>query len=1169
MENKTEKSVYREFGLTSLAVDNGTSIILLTFMILLFGMRSYNTMPKEQYPEIVIPTILINTPYPGNSALDIENLVTRPIEKELKTISGIDEINSTSMQDFSSIITEFSTDVSVPEALKDIKDAIDKAKQELPNDLPADPEVKEINFSEFPIVSVNISGDFGMDQLRAYAEYIQDEVEKLPEISKGEIKGALDREVKIDLDLPSMQSLRLTFYDVEQAIKQENVTISGGELSTNDFKRAIRVVGEFKNIEEIKNIIIKAEHQKPIYLKDVADVSFGYEERSSYARSDKKPVISVDVIKRSGYNLLEASDKIKEIVEEAKENVFPENLKVTLFNDQSINTRTQVDSLENSIISGVILVVLVLLFFLGTRNSLFVGAAIPLSMLMGILILNVTGTTLNIVVLFSLILALGLLVDNGIVVVENIYRYMQEGYDSFAAAKKGAGEVAMPIIASTATTLAAFLPLAFWPGLMGSFMKYMPITLIIVLSSSLFVALVINPVLTSFLMKVDTEVENAEVKRKQLINVLLFTFIVCILALVFHVLNLKGVQINDQSVVWLRNILLIVAGINLVNFFILRPGSILFQNKVMPILENLYDRFIRLALRGWGPLITFGGTIALLFFALFLLNTNMPKIVYFPTPEPIYVNVFAEMPMGTDIKVTNELVKELEDKVVTSMKPYMSIIDAILTQIGEGTSDPNAPPEPGLTPHKARITVSFLPSEKRNGLSTAEAMETIRESVKGYAGVTISVDKNQDGPPTGKPINMELTGKDMKKMSVLSEEIIQYINDQNIAGVEELKADVKLGKPELIVDVNREAARRYGLSTQRIAGTLRTALFGSEASKFKQGEDEYPIQVRLAPKYRNSVTSLLSQKIIFRSESTGDIHEVPISAVADVKYSSTYSSVKRKDLNKAITIYSNVTKEFNANEIVEEIKSLMDGYELPKGYDLKFTGEQQEQAKDMAYLSQAFMIAIFSIFLIMVMQFNSILWPFIIILSVFFSTIGVFLGYAFTGMDLVVIMTGVGIISLAGVVVNNAIVLIDFVELTRKRMREERGILRGKVLPDDKIKESIIISGKTRLRPVLLTAITTILGLVPLAIGFNMNFGTLITKFDPQIFIGGDNVAFWGPMAWTVIYGLTFATFLTLVVVPVMYWLFYKAAYWGQRLFGMAPEVWNEDVVDPVFENDF
>jgi len=1145
--NNTTNQLHREFSLTTFAVDNATSILLLTFMILLFGTRSYINMPKEAFPEIVIPTISVFTVYPGNSAVDMENLVTRPIEKEIKSISGVKDFTSTSQQDFANIIVEFGTDVDIDKALQEVKDAVDKA--DLPNDLPSDPEVSDINFSEIPIMTVNISGDLSVDELRNYAEYLQDEVEALPEISEAKIKGALEREVQIDVDLPKMQALKLSFRDIESSIQQENITMSGGELQTGDLRRALRIVGEFKDVSEIENIIVKSERMQPVYLRDFAKVRMGFEERTSYARSDGLPVVSLDVIKRAGENLLAASDKIKVIVEKAEKDKFPEELRVSLFNDLSIQTRDQVDNLQNSIISGVILVVLVLLFFLGFRNSLFVGIAIPLSMLMGILILNAIGYTLNMVVLFSLILALGMLVDNAIVVVENVYRYMQNGFTGSEAAKKATGEVAWPIIASTATTLAAFVPLAFWPGIMGGFMKYLPITLIIVLSSSLFVALVINPVLTAVLMRVDEKADDAKARKRKIINVLIFTLVTILLAVMAHF----------GGIMWMRNLLGIVAIVTVVNFFLLRPASFFFQNKILPILERAYDKFIRVALYSFIPHLTLLGTFGLLVGAIMMLGASPPKVEFFPLADPLYVNVFVETPIGSDIETTNQIVKEIEQKVTKTVEPYGEIVEAVLTQIGEGTADPAAPPEPGASPHKARITTAFVVAQERGDISTIKVMEEIRKNLKGYAGISVVVDQNQDGPPTGKPINLEISGDDMVELSKISADVLRHLNDANVAGVEELRADVVLGKPELTISVNRDQARRYEVSTQQVAGAIRTSVFGLEVSKFKSGEDEYPIQLRVDQKYRNDINALLSQRVTFRSQASGSVHQVPISAVADVRYSSTYSSVKRKDMKRVISIYSNLLKGYYANEIIEELEYAMEDYDMPNGYNYVFTGEQQEQAEAMSFLSSAFMVALFMIFIILVTQFNSLALPIIILLSIVFSTIGVFLGYIFTGMDLIIIMFGVGTISLAGIVVNNAIVLIDYIELTRKRKREELGLAEDEELPNGMVRDCIVQGGKTRLRPVLLTAITTVLGLIPLAIGFNFNFFTFVSRLDPEIFIGGDNAVFWGPMAWTVIYGLTFATFLTLVVVPVMYWLSFLLTRWVQGVFKFGPKTWSKE----------
>ncbi|THH39899.1 efflux RND transporter permease subunit [Neolewinella litorea] len=1118
----------RTFGLTNLSVDNGTSVFLLAIMILIFGLYAYEQVPKEQFPEVELPQVYINTPYFGNSAADIESLVTRPIEKELQSVDGVKSIQSTSIQDFSVITVEFNSDEDVDDATRRVKDALDLAKPELPSDLDTDPTVLEINLSKLPIVTINVSGDFPPEELRRYAELMEDELEEVDGVSAVNLKGVQEREIEIAVDARRMESLQISFADIENAITGENLTLSGGEIVNNGVRRAIRVVGEFEDAEELSNTVIKRENQRLVYLRDIAEVTFGYEDPTSIARADGLPVISLDIIKKSGENLLSTADAVQQTVEELRTRL-PEDISITYFNDQSTNTRSEVENLENSIISGVILVVVVLLFFLGLRNALFVGIAIPLSMLMGILWIWLSGVTLNIVVLFALILALGLLVDNGIVIVENIYRYMQLGEVSDRAAKYGAGEVAWPIIASTATTLAAFLPLAVWPGIVGEFMKYFPITLILVLTSSLIVALVINPVLASRFMRIDKRAVTPAGRRRK-VRTTLYTsagmMVIGVLGLIFGFTSLF-------------NLMVISTIVTLVYFFLLRPASFVFQDRFLPWLENAYNRFIGFALRYSKTM--FGGTIALLLLALVLTAIKPPQLEFFPSPDPRYVNAFVELPLGSDIAATDEVVKILEDRILTMLEPYDEVVEAVLTQIGENTSDPNAPPEPGVTPNKARITVSFVPFRDRGDISTADIMEEIRRTVRGLPGVKVSVDQNASGPATGKPINIEISGNDVDKLVTLGDDVINYLNRQGIPGIEALSADVKLGKPELLIEINREAARRYGLSTYQIASALRTSVYGKEISKYKLGEDEYPIYLRLDESDRNQVENLLDQRITFRDPSNGRITQVPISTVADVEYSTTYSAIKRKDLDRVITISSNVLDGYVANDIIPEIDAALQDYDLPQGFNYEFTGEQQQQQEDIGFLLGAFVFALFLIFIIIVAQFNSISSPFIILTSVILSTIGVLLGYFFFGGTFSVVFTGVGIISLAGVVVNNAIVLIDYTTLLMKQKVEEQGLEKIAELEMSDIREAIIEGGATRLRPVLLTAITTVLGLIPLAVGFNFDFFSFIATWDGRLFIGGDNTALWGPMAWTVIYGLVFATFLTLVVVPVMLWLLYKS----------------------------
>ncbi|MEK9601165.1 MAG: efflux RND transporter permease subunit, partial [Bacteroidota bacterium] len=895
---------------------------------------------------------------------------------------------------------------------------------------------------------------------------------------------------------------------------------------SNITRRNIRIDGEFKDWRDLENIIIKNEFQNIVYLRDIGSVSFGQKEATSYARLNGNPVVTLDIKKKSGGNLIEAAASIQNIVKKAKTGIFPKDLDVVITNDQSKMTKNMITNLENSIIMGVLLVVGVLVFFLGVRNSLFVGIAIPLSMLMGIAILNFSGTTLNMMVLFSLILALGMLVDNGIVIVENVYRlYSEKGKTKDQASKEGTGEVATAIIASTATTVAAFIPLMFWPSLMGEFFKYLPITLIIVLSSSLFVALVVNPVLTSDLIKIGNSERSAN-RKFWIRNGILF------LISILLYLGTTGIA---------GGLFLAAVLISILNRYGLTPGGNWFMQKMMPRIENRYAQFIKYALTGWKPILFMIGMIIVFIVSMMTFALNPPPIVFFPDNQPNYVNVFIETPLGTDIETTNKISKDLENRITKAVQKDSVIIEAILTQVGEKTADPNeGSPNMGSSPNKARITVSFFEYEKRVFLSdvnTSDIMSNIKDATKDFPKAQITVGKDNMGPPVGKPINVEVKGENYLTLIEEVEKIKKKMEDANLKGVDQLKTDLELGKPMLEVSINQESARRFGLSTMQIAGTIRTALLGKEISKYKQGEDDYKIQLRFKDEYRYNLNNLLNTRITFRNPANGQISQVPISAVATAKYNSTYGSIKRKDMERVISIYSEVEEGANANELVAQFKDLLSDHEIREGYEFKFTGEQEEQAESMSFLGGAMLIAVFLIFLIIVSQFNSIAGPFIILLSVVMSTVGVFLAFSITQTTFSAMMSGIGIISLAGIVVNNAIVLIDYTNLLRRRKKAAKGMEQKEVLSISEIKDTIIESGRTRLRPVLLTAITTVLGLFPLAIGLNINFVGLLSQGNAELYWGGQNADFWGPMAWAVIYGLIFSTFLTLVIVPVMYYL--------------------------------
>lgn len=1120
----------KKFGLTEWALSNKTSVFVILFIISLMGILSYQSMPKESFPEIKQPTIFINAIYPGNAPIDIENLVTRPIEKELNTLSGLKKLTSTSIQDFAIIVAEFEVDQNTTEVLQLVKDAVDKAKPFLPNDMPTEPDVKELDFSEMPVMNINVSGNYKQTKLKEYAEYLQDKIESLAEVSAVDISGLTDLEVEISVDRIKMEALEISLGDIEQAISGENITMSGGEIKsvigTDVTRRNLRIDGEFKDYKEIENVIIKNEFQNIVYLRDIATVTFGQKEPTSFARLNGNPVVTLDVKKKSGGNLLDAVDKINTIIADAQNNHLPKDLEIVVTNDQSKFTKSMVSNLENSIIMGIMLVVLVLVFFIGLRNSLFVGIAIPLSMFMGIAILNFSGNTLNMMVLFSLILALGMLVDNGIVVIENIYRLRTEGLSPRKAASVGVGEVALPIIASTATTVAAFVPLLFWKDLMGEFMKFLPITLIIVLSSSLFIALVINPVLTEKFMKLD---KNEKMKTKKYLWIIIPSLMIGLILAMFTSIKLLGG--------------LIITGVIFSTLYrwAIEPLSDWFMGNIMPKIESFYEKTVAFALKGWRPILFFILSIAMMVGSIVLFIFNDPKIVFFPDNEPVYVNVFIETPLGNDIEATDRVTKSIEEKIQKVIAPYGNIIEAVLAQVGEKTSDPNEGPQSGSSAHKARITVSFIEYEKRvfiSKVSTSKIMSEIKEACKDIPEAQLTFSKDAVGPPVGKPINVEVRGEDFITLIGEVEKIKKKMEDANIKGVDQLKTDLEIGKPELEVKINREAARRFGISTYQISSTLRTALQGKEITKLKQGKDDYEVNLRFNENFRYNLDNLLNTVVTFRNMASGQISQVPISAVVNINFNATYGSVKRRGMERVITIFSEVDEGYNANEIVGEFKNILENHEIKDGYDFKFTGEQEEQGASTDFLVSAMLFAVLIIFLIIVSQFNSILGPLVIMFSVLFSTTGVFLGFSLFKMPFSIMMSGIGIISLAGIVVNNAIVLIDYTNLLRQRKRKELNIhSEDERLPTEALIETIVQGGKTRLRPVILTAITTVLGLVPLALGMNIDFYSLLTSLDPKFYIGGDNAIFWGPMAWTVIFGLIFATFMTLIIVPVMYWL--------------------------------
>lgn len=1149
MSDNNNKKINKEFGFSSWAISNKTTMYVVMAVIFYLGISAFFDMPRESFPEIKETKIYISSVYPGNTAEDIEKLITDPLEDKLKTVSNVIKITSTSQEDYSMVIVEFDENITVEQAKQKIKDEIDSetSGEDWPtfNGAKVEPNVFSLSMSEeMPILNINIYGDYPVGKLKEFGEYLQDEIENLQEIKQVDIRGVQDKEVEIAVDIYKMMAAKVSFDDVINTIKGGNITMSAGNLIASGQRRTIRILGEINSPKELEDFVVKSENNNPIYLKDIATVSFKEKDRTTYARDFGNRVVMLDVKKRAGTNMVAATDQIKIIVANTIKNVFPQDLKVTIANDQSATTISAVDDLVNNIIFGVILVVTVLMFFLGFKNAVFVGFAIPMSMFMSLLILNSLGYTLNTMILFGLIMGLGMLVDNGIVVVENVYRLMdEEGLSRTEAAKKGIGEIAYPIIISTATTVAAFIPLGLWPGVMGEFMKLLPITLSTVLGSSLVVAIFFNSVLVSDFMSV----EDKDMPLKQIIKTTGIIAVIGVLILIFggEYRALGSLMIFTAIMLWIYRLFL-------------RKWANSFQTKALPRLENWYENRLRKALRGRTPYWLIGGTFGLLIAAFMAfgwsLESKRTKIEFFPDNKPNQIVVYIEYPQGTDIEKTNAITKEIEAKVYTVLndKQYMDgaynfMVESAVSQVGEGAGNPQVDAGSSAEmPHKGKITASMRQFKYRRGEDSELLRQKVQKALAGiYPGVLISVEKDANGPPAGSPINIEIEGTDYNELIATAERMRDFINTKSIAGIDELKINVNKDKPGMQVIVDRKKAGELGVNTSQVGQQIRTSIFGSKAGVYKEDGDDFDIYVRFNEENRYNTSAIFNQKITFRDNS-GKVKEIPVSTLAKHSNNSGFSAIKHNDTKRVVTVYSALSPGFiDANAIVAQIQKEMKNFKgLPRDIKVDFTGQLEEQAKQQSFLNGALITGLGLIFFILIFQFNSVSRPTIIMIAIFLSFIGVFGGIVITGASFVIMMTMMGIISLAGIVVNNGVVLLDYAQLLIDRKKVALGLDEKAFLEDDDLFESIVRAGRARLRPVLLTAITTILGLVPLAIGFNINFFTLFSEFDPNIYMGGDNVVFWGPLAWTVIYGLLIATFLTLIVVPILFYLVTKFKMW-------------------------
>jgi multidrug efflux pump subunit AcrB len=1092
---------FKEFGPSSWSVDHPTMVWVVLAVILIMGAYSYFTTPQESFPEIEIPTVAVNTIYPGVAPADIESLLTRPLEEDLSTISDIKTLTSSSVEGYSSIVIEFQTTVNMDDALASVREKVDLAKAELPAEA-EEPQIFEFNFSEIPVVQVNLAGDYGLVRLKEIGEDMKDELEQIPNVLRVDVRGGLERQVSVDVDLAKLQYYNVAIGDVIEAISSENVNIPGGSIDVGNAKYLVRVDGEFEDPALIEDVVITTFGGKPVYVRDVANVDFGFADRESFARLEGSSVVTLDVVKRSGTNIIETSQAVRAKVAEMQADL-PPSTKVEFASDMSEDIAMMVSSLENNIVTGLILIVGVLLFFLGLANSVFVAIAIPISLMLTFILIKLVGLSLNMVVLFSLILALGNLVDVSIVVVENIYRYLEEGWDHTLAAKKATGEMAMPVIGSTLTNMVGFVPLMFWPGIVGEFMGYLPQTLIICLTAAMFTALIIVPTLCALYMKLDHEPRRGlpRAARWTIVGAAAFTLLMVALQ---NVLTAGLLVLTAVGLWWFYR-----AG--------LKRMAERFMHEWEPRILGVYQGWLRWALAHRAVMM--GGAAGALVLTVALFVRFNAGIEFFPEnvpPRQVWVDV--ELPVGTHVEATDTIVRRLEQEL--QAVPGRADWESTVATVGGGGNMGDAmmgggPQGPGM----GRIALSFIDYQERQ-YDAFQTLEWMQQNIgRDVAGAIVSTEKMAEGPPTGAPVTVEITGPEPDELKRLSDQVLAKLRGAAVfPKLVGLESDLDEARPELSVTVDREKAALYGLTTADVGRAVRGAIQGIEAAKYRTGEDEYDVLVRLAPEYRNQLEHIGDLTVM--SEGT----QIPISSIATWEVGEGYGTIRRKDQQRMATITSSVAQGLNNVVVLNEVKATLAPFiesELPPGYFINYAGQNTEQAEAESFLFGAFMTAVMLIGMVLVSQFNSVIKPLIILSGVVLSIMGVLIGLMVFQMPFGVIMVGVGIISLAGVVVNNGIVLIDYTDILRER--DGMGRL-----------ESLVKAGVTRWRPVMLTALTTAIGLVPMAIGLNLDFITLYTELDPQIFFGGDQAAWWGSMSVTVLVGVLAATFLTLLLVPVM-----------------------------------
>lgn len=1106
--------------LTDYSINHRLTVYVLIALIVVAGATTYVALPRESFPEVKIPLIFVSTVYPGVAPADMETLVTRPIETELKGISGLKEIRSTSSEGVSNIQVEFNPEVDLDTALQKVREKVDIAKPDLPPEV-EDPQVQDIDMSQIPILVASLAGEVGLVRLTDIAKDLKDDLEAIPGVNRVQIIGSKIREVQVYVDPRRLTAYELSLADLVVAVGRENLNIPGGEIDVGRLKYLVRLPAEIKDPREIEDFVLKVRDGEPIYVRDVARVEYGFEEEANLSRVDRNPSVTLTVEKRTGSNLIAVADAVKAELAR-QEATLPAGTVVTILGDQSKQIRQMVNELENNIISGLLLVVAVLMAFLGFRNSIFVAIAIPLSMLISFVGIQFMGYSMNMIVLFSLILVLGMLVDNAVVIVENIYRHRENGVDPITAASLGTEEVAMPVIASTITTLCAFAPMLIWPGMIGNFMSYLPVTLIIGLTASLIVALVFNPTLCAYFMTVKQRKESDRESRflaryRAMLAWILepapdegtkgYFFRNWALPLVFIVLALVGMGVA------LTAMLVETANPAVYGF----AGAMIAVGGVAFALQGIAWLLWSVARRvtGWTPYVTDrrSGVIwtmgAVLAFTFVVYGFVGKGVEFFPQIEPEQIFVDVEAPSGATLGTSNEVVRRVEEITKGTTDLVHTVANVGSKGISVEGGDAMGGGGGGVS-NNSRITLDLKDRSERSQRNSFLTMEQVRQAISNLDGAEIKVDQPQGGPPVGKPVSIRVVGDDFDVLSELTQEIKNSI--RGVPGLVNLDDDLDRGKPEMRLHVDRVEAMLAGVSTQEIASMVQTAVRGTEASKYRIGEDEYDITVRLAPEARGSLDDLGDLTV-----PDEDGVPIPLRTLVTLEPGVGPAAINRVDLKRVVTIEADVVRSQGRTEdsVRQEVASRMDGIGFPPGYRWTFAGSNQDQAESQAFLQRAFVIALLLIVLVLVTQFDSVILPFTIMVSVVLSLIGVFWGLIITGTPFGIIMTGIGVISLAGIVVNNAIVLCDFIAQLRKSGMEKT--------------QAVIEAGIIRLRPVLLTAVTTVLGLIPLTLGINLDFfaGTLTT--------GGQSSQFWYSMGVAVIAGLTVATVLTLVIVPVTY----------------------------------